>query len=302
MSLALKDSIDNAITFFETEQPLWMLFNRYVTAFTDGKFIPNKFSFIVGKVPISNLSTVLSFIGGYYVVIFGGQYLLKGTSPLKLNALFQLHNLFLTTVSLVTLLLLLEQLIPIIYKQGIFYAICNAGSWTQPIVTLYYLNYLIKYVEFIDTVFLVLKKKPLTFLHTYHHGATAMLCYTELVGFTAISWVPITLNLAVHVLMYWYYFLSARGIKVWWKKWITRCQILQFVLDLTFIYFATYQKFVHSYKINLPYCGDCFGSITSNLSGSAILSSYLFLFTAFYIENYKRKRSAKHVLKDKKAT
>lgn len=272
---------------------LWENFNWIATKITNGRFVPDKFEFIPGKLPLSTLPEVLAAITTYYVVIFGGRSVLRGNKPFKLNFLFQLHNIFLTTASLTLLFLMAEQLIPMIARNGLYYAICNIGAWTQPMVTLYYMNYLIKFVEFIDTLFLVLKHKNLTFLHTYHHGATALLCYTQLVGETSISWVVISLNLGVHVVMYFYYFLAARGIRVWWKEWVTRFQIMQFILDIGFIYFAVYQKAAHLFFPSMPHCGDCVGSTAATFSGCAIISSYLILFISFYIEVYRNKGTKK---------
>lgn len=270
---------------------LWENFNKTTSCITNGKFIPSEFEFVEGKLPLSDLRHVAIAIALYYIIIFGGRAVLRPFKPFKLNCLFQIHNLILTSVSFTILILMVEQLIPMISKYGLYYSICNIGAWTQPMVTLYYMNYIVKYIEFIDTLFLVLKHKKLTFLHTYHHGATALLCYTQLIGTTSISWVVISLNLGVHVIMYWYYFLAARGIRVWWKEWVTRFQIVQFIFDIGFIYFACYQKMVHTYAPSLPHCGDCVGSTTASLSGFFIVSSYLVLFIAFYINVYKRKGS-----------
>jgi fatty acid elongase 3 len=106
--------------------------------------------------------------------------------------------------------------------------------------------------------------------------------------------------------MYWYYFQSARGIRVRWKEWITRLQIIQFVLDLGmaisiitfpgrctnispgFVYFASWDYFTSTYAPHLPHMGTCAGEPYAAVAGDVILSSYLVLFISFYIATYRK--------------
>ncbi|KAK8061444.1 hypothetical protein PG994_007810 [Apiospora phragmitis] len=264
----------------------WKAFDQVWTSVMG--YRADEFRFVEGKSAFSTWPEVVGTIVLYVTVVFGGREFMRNRQPLKLNGLFKIHNLFLTLLSGGLLVLFIEQLAPQLWRDGLYENICGADGWTKPLVTLYYLNYLTKYIELIDTVFLMVKKKPLTFLHTYHHPATALLCFTQLVGNTSVSWVPITLNLTVHVVMYWYYFQSARGVKVWWKEWITRLQIAQFVIDLGFIYFACWDYYASEYAPWLPHVGRCAGKPLAAVMGCVILSSYLVLFIMFYIATYRK--------------
>ncbi|KAK5690971.1 Fatty acyl-CoA elongase/Polyunsaturated fatty acid specific elongation enzyme [Elasticomyces elasticus] len=88
--------------------------------------------------------------------------------------------------------------------------------------------------------------------------------------------------------MYWYYFQSARGVRIWWKEWITRLQIVQFVIDLGFIYFASYTYFTNTYFPDMPNAGKCAGEEFAAFAGMVIITSYLVLFISFYVATYNK--------------
>ncbi|GAA5919071.1 hypothetical protein JCM1841_003733 [Sporobolomyces salmonicolor] len=248
---------------------------------------------IPGSSPFSTHTEVFAALAAYLAIIFGGQFLMKGSKPFQLKPLFMLHNFLLSAGSGLVLALMIEELIPIIWNHGWFYAICNTAAWTPRLETLYIINYYFKYWELADTCFLVVKKKPLMFLHVFHHTATAALCYTQLNGRTSVSWVPIVANLTVHVLMYYYYFMTAAGYKIWWKKYLTTLQITQFVVDLFIVYFASYAYFAATYFLGqLPSPGSCAGTEGAAIFGCALLTSYLFLFIAFYKKTYNAQVAA----------
>jgi fatty acid elongase 3 len=245
-------------------------------------------SYVQGKTPLSTPPAVVTALISYLAVIFGIQAIMKDKQPQKLSILFQAHNIILSAGSFVLLILMLEEVIPILWGQGLFNALCADESWTPRLEFYYMINYYFKYLELFDTVFLALKKKPLQFLHVFHHSATALLCFYQLNGKTSISWLVISLNLAVHVVMYYYYYATAGGARFWWKKYLTTMQIVQFVIDLFAVYFGTYSHFVHAYyKDTLPVMGNCAGTESAALFGCGLLTSYLGLFINFYIQTYK---------------
>ena len=87
---------------------------------------------------------------------------MRNREPFQLKTLTKYHNLMLTAISGVLLALILEQIVPQLWSRGVSYNACGSGGWTPKLETIYFLNYITKYIEFADTVFLMLKKKPLS--------------------------------------------------------------------------------------------------------------------------------------------
>uniref|UniRef100_A0AAG5DCG4 Elongation of very long chain fatty acids protein n=1 Tax=Anopheles atroparvus TaxID=41427 RepID=A0AAG5DCG4_ANOAO len=98
-----------------------------------------------------------------------------------------------------------------------------------------YYYFLVKVLDLLDTIFFVLRKKQnqVSFLHVYHHTGMVMLIWS------GVKWFPGGhavfmgfINSFVHVVMYFYYFLTSVSPKfkgnLWWKKYITQLQIIQF--------------------------------------------------------------------------
>jgi len=220
--------------------------------------------------------------------------------PLQLKWLFFIHNSILTVVSAALLSGFAYNLLPMMKKHGIIYAMCNAGSYTQQMELLYYLNYLVKWWELFDTLFLVLKRKKLEFLHVYHHSFTMVLCYVELVGRVSISWFVITINLAVHVIMYYYYArTSVIKKRVWWKQYLTTMQIVQFIIDIIVIYAVLIANNLYKINPNFIFSYPCSGNGFAHFFGCIIVTSYLFLFIDFFKKTYKSKVSKKSASKEK---
>ena len=118
---------------------LWPIFGK---AFEKVVGYPaSEFQFVEGVTPLSTFNETAVLLVTYYAIIFGGREFMKKRAPLKLNTLFMIHNLYLTLISGALLALFIEQLLPTVWRHGIFFAICDhKGGWTQPLIVLYYVS------------------------------------------------------------------------------------------------------------------------------------------------------------------
>ncbi|KAF8782364.1 Elongation of very long chain fatty acids like protein [Argiope bruennichi] len=161
-------------------------------------------------------------------------------------------------------------------------AVITKDNWTYLVANVAWVIYALKYLEFADTIFFVLRKKSrlITNLHVIHHAALPIIAWvfmrTETSGF---QFFPAGLNSFIHIIMYTYYGLAAMGPEVrkylWWKEYLTQLQMLQFVIIISFV----------TVIVPLSGCQTTQHGIYIEIIAAII---FLALFCNFYIQTYKR--------------
>lgn len=185
------------------------------------------------------------------------------------------------------------QAIHLLFVSGAYDMHCiNVLPLDHPLKTsermLSYIYHLNKVLDLLDTVFFVLRKKQrqITFLHVFHHVFMCMTTHLIIRFYGHGGHITFTslLNTMVHTVMYVYYYASSQSQKVqeslWWKKYLTLAQLVQFLI-----------MFLHSAYIYVqPNCQASRGVIYTVSAASLFM---FVMFTQFYIKNYTRSKQVK---------
>ena len=135
---------------------------------------------------------------------------------------------------------------------------------------------LTKPVEFVDTIFLVLKKKKISTLHLWHHFSVSLYCYFSVYKIVMFGHYFAFMNLFVHSIMYFYYGLMS--LRVYW---ISRFAMLITVMQILQMFVGTYIA-VEGYKSK--YTGEY--EKNNAIYGVIMYVSYLWLFLQFFGKRY----------------
>lgn len=165
-----------------------------------------------------------------------------------------------------------------------------AGFWT-------WLFVLSKLPELGDTLFVVLRKQPLIFLHWYHHITVLIYSWFSYSEYTSSARWFIVMNYCVHSVMYSYYALRAMGYKPprFIPMVITSLQLTQMIVGCAINFWA--YDYVQS--VQNSNSSTCHISTINIKLSLAMYFSYFVLFARFFYVTYlspnarKGKRSFK---------
>jgi len=192
---------------------------------------------------------VLALCGLYYYIIrIAGPAFMKNREPYDIQKVMIAYNFFQTFFSL-----WIFSKATYFWMSGRYNWLCQPVDYTDSVdgylaadMTWWY--FFSKFIDYFDSFFFVLRKKwgHLSTLHVVHHG---IMPFTAWWGIKFVGGGHTTfcgfLNMGVHVVMYFYYLMSAMGPQVqkylWWKRYLTTMQLGQFV---TFFLHASLPLFI----------------------------------------------------------
>ena len=156
-----------------------------------------------------------------------------------------------------------------------------------------YVYFLSKYLELLDTVIIVLRRAPLTFLHVYHHSLVLLMSYLWLEHQLRFHFAGVVFNTLVHVFMYQFFAACLTGRRLWWKRHLTGLQIVQFVSSfLCAVPYLCYDLWPeHLAGRPLVLGAHCTGA-RSFMFSMPLNVSFLFLFWRLYRQNYQQEEAS----------
>ena len=153
----------------------------------------------------------------------------------------------------------------------------STGLWVQLFI-------LSKFPELIDTFFIVIHKKPLIFLHWYHHITVLLYCWHSYVTTSPSGLFFVVMNYSVHAVMYGYYFLMAMKLR---PKWFNPMVVTFMQLSQMFIGVGV--TIVAFYYYSHPIEGQaCHIRKENNVAAFLMYGSYFYLFAQFFVARYYR--------------
>uniref|UniRef100_A0A0N5A3N8 Elongation of very long chain fatty acids protein n=1 Tax=Parastrongyloides trichosuri TaxID=131310 RepID=A0A0N5A3N8_PARTI len=228
----------------------------------------------------------------YVVVVFGGQRIMKNRQPFDLQNFVGFWNLGFSIFSAIDLYFLGPELYNSIKNTGFFGSYCYNGEYYTGEISGYWgwIFVMSKLPELGDTILLILRKKPVIFMHWYHHALTfyyAALTYSESQAWARWS---LVMNLFVHTIMYFYFGTSAFGKRYpnIVRQFITSIQLIQFIISCGIFSHLVY---IMSFG-NVENCNTSWNVL---IIGGFMYVSYLYLFAQFFYKAYiaPKKVSAK---------
>jgi len=215
----------------------------------------------------------------YFPTVYGLQSFMRTREPFSLKPLLVFWNTLLALYSLYSSIFLFPILYQLVSHRGFEASVCETEHYDFPSSSLVYVFGLSKVAEFADTVFLVLRKRPLIQLHVQHHIITFWFTWMANVYSYRINgsgyWFA-TMNVVVHSIMYAYYALAAAGYgrilaAAKLNVVITTIQIVQMVMGII-VLFTTQ---------SCPVTSPLYFAL-----GLAMYALYLVLFAKLFIDKY----------------